>query len=696
MKKILSLLIMIIFGFAVFAQNEEEIQQLKDELPNSNGSRRIEILKTLSGYYRDKNNPLALAYANEFLDLSRQFKSKSNEADAYGFLGIIHFYEIDYRKAMQCHVKAATIYKQLNDDFQLGVSYFKAASNLMYLHEFDSAKIYNDSAQAIYTRVNNQPEIMGSKIQLGKIYNQSCRLDSAIVVLEDVLNSPEIDLARKTWILYWLGNSYYKSGNFPKAEEAILSSIKNYNQLFDFHGEIGSLQLLGDIYLMKGYYADAYKVFFMGYEKREYVKGDMGRLNFFGQNFINLGNVFFNAGDYKTSIQYYDSALMIGEKYHFTEIIAEAHGFRGHTYIHQNQNDLAMESFGKALEIYTSEHNLFGMAGILNRIAETYFSQHKTELAIETFQKALEINQNIGNIFGEATNLHNLATCFMKVGNYQKANSCLDAGFPLAKQSDVDELVKNYYQTYMTVCELTGKHAELHTYFNLFLAISEKINHSNLRNLTDLLIKYYENGLENEKKMFDNELEIKNLEAEKTRFHLKQMIYITIIIVILALIIISLYINKFLSARKLEKIIEERTKTLRENEQKLIETNKTQDKLYSIIAHDLKSPFNSLIGFANLLQEEYDECTDEERKKYIDIMRTSSEEVFFLLENLLEWTRNSLDDIQFKPIRFDLNKIIKQSITLVEKNATLKNINIQNFTPKNTFVFADEIYQYRW
>lgn len=690
LKRFIILLIALFSGLIAFAVSEDEIEHLKNDLLNSTDSRRIEILKTLSEHYCDIDNDLALIYANQYLQISRQYKSKKDEGHAFYLLGVIFYYEIEYRKAFKYHLQAVSIFKAENSNLELAVNYFKTAANLLYLKVFDSARIYTDSAYHIFVKDKYNDQLPGTWIQYGKIYNQSSNYDSAIRVLEVVLNEPGLNVAIQTWALYWLGNTYYKNGNFVKAEEIIQRAIGNYQKVDDKHGQIGSLQMLGEIYLMKGNYADAYKIFFQCYENRDYVKGGVGKMHFYGQHYLNMGNVFFYSGNYQKAIEYYDSALMTGIKYNFNTIKAKAHDWMGHTFQHLSDYENSILHLNKALEIYTSDKDLFGTANIYNRIGEDYSMQQQTDKAIELYLKALKINSEVSNIFGIATNKYNLAESYQKKGDYAKTRQLLQEGFPLAEQSGVDELVMNYYHGFVMICEITGRHGESHDYINKYLTLSEKINQSNIRNLTDLLIKYYEDGLKNEKKMFENEIRLKNLDAEKATFRLHQMVYIVVIVLALSLVVILLYINKYITNRKLEKIIGERTKTLLENEQKLIETNKTQDKLYSIIAHDLKSPFNSLLGFANLLQEEYDETDEAERRKYIDIMRTSAEEVFFLLENLLEWTRNSLDVIQYKPIRFDLYRTTNQSIVLIEKNATLKNITIQNFIPKNSFVFADE------
>jgi signal transduction histidine kinase len=151
-----------------------------------------------------------------------------------------------------------------------------------------------------------------------------------------------------------------------------------------------------------------------------------------------------------------------------------------------------------------------------------------------------------------------------------------------------------------------------------------------------------------------------------------------------------LYYFNLKTAKKLKRRVEERTSTIRQHEQKLIEMSKAKDKLYSIIAHDLKSPFNSLLGFSSLLRNDYDDFSEKEKKEFIHFIHHSSEELFALLENLLEWTRSSSDGIKYMPVIKDLNLIVEHTIQLQERNASEKKIALNNHIPKDTFVFADE------
>jgi signal transduction histidine kinase len=132
----------------------------------------------------------------------------------------------------------------------------------------------------------------------------------------------------------------------------------------------------------------------------------------------------------------------------------------------------------------------------------------------------------------------------------------------------------------------------------------------------------------------------------------------------------------------LEKKVEQRTK-------ELSELNATKDKFFSIIAHDLKNPFNALMGFSTLLIDDYDSFDDDEKKDLIQTMSDASENAYKLLQNLLEWSRSQTGSISWNPETIHLDKIATETIDLLQNQAMNKDITIKGIVPANTSVYAD-------
>jgi signal transduction histidine kinase len=129
---------------------------------------------------------------------------------------------------------------------------------------------------------------------------------------------------------------------------------------------------------------------------------------------------------------------------------------------------------------------------------------------------------------------------------------------------------------------------------------------------------------------------------------------------------------------------------LKESEIRLRELNATKDKFFSIIGHDLKNPFNAIIGFSNILLDQVKEKDYEGIEEYAEIIHKSSLRAMSLLADLLEWSQLQTGKLIFSPTTFDLAKLIDEVSDLANDAALHKNILILNDLPAQVIVFADK------
>lgn len=123
--------------------------------------------------------------------------------------------------------------------------------------------------------------------------------------------------------------------------------------------------------------------------------------------------------------------------------------------------------------------------------------------------------------------------------------------------------------------------------------------------------------------------------------------------------------------------------------EKLLKLNAEKDKIFSIIAHDLRSPFNSLLGLTQIMVEELPNLTKDEIRKIAVSMRNSATNLFHLLENLLYWARMQQGLIPSSPESVRLRPIVDEGIAIVLESAQNKGIEIAYDIPDDIEVFAD-------
>jgi len=128
---------------------------------------------------------------------------------------------------------------------------------------------------------------------------------------------------------------------------------------------------------------------------------------------------------------------------------------------------------------------------------------------------------------------------------------------------------------------------------------------------------------------------------------------------------------------------------MKKSTQDLIKLNETKDRFLSIISHDLRTPFSSILGFTDLLTND-EELSNEERKQYVKYIQESSKSMLSLVNSLLDWTRLQTGRIQFEPERVDAYSLIEKSIHTVSGDALSKGIEIYSTVKKGKYIFVDK------
>jgi signal transduction histidine kinase/ligand-binding sensor domain-containing protein len=121
----------------------------------------------------------------------------------------------------------------------------------------------------------------------------------------------------------------------------------------------------------------------------------------------------------------------------------------------------------------------------------------------------------------------------------------------------------------------------------------------------------------------------------------------------------------------------------------LRELNSMKDRFFSIIAHDLKNPFNTIFGFAELLKIKRDSISAKKRDLYIETIYSSTRKIYSLLENLLLWSRTQSDHLVIKPELFRIDVLFDEVMSLLSENAGAKDIILRFDAREAVEVFAD-------
>jgi signal transduction histidine kinase len=134
-------------------------------------------------------------------------------------------------------------------------------------------------------------------------------------------------------------------------------------------------------------------------------------------------------------------------------------------------------------------------------------------------------------------------------------------------------------------------------------------------------------------------------------------------------------------------IIRERDE-LEKQRKELLTLNNTKDKFFSIIGHDLKNPFSTVIGLSDLLLDDFDSFERERLKVFIEQINKFSSNAYALLENLLQWARSQTGKLKINKNLFNLKDVVEDNVELLSGNAKQKNITV-NFPSEAAYWHFD-------
>jgi len=129
---------------------------------------------------------------------------------------------------------------------------------------------------------------------------------------------------------------------------------------------------------------------------------------------------------------------------------------------------------------------------------------------------------------------------------------------------------------------------------------------------------------------------------------------------------------------------------IRKYSEELRESNASKDKMFSIIAHDLRTPFNGLLAFSDILSNDYESLSKDEVQEYIEVIRSLSRNTFNLLEKLLQWSRLQTGRMEFNPVKLSFQEQVEPILGLLSANARGKSIELTGNIEKGLTILSDQ------
>lgn len=543
------------------------------------------------------------------------------------------------------------------------------ADKLRYINPEEGVESARKAASLSKKLKNNELYLRALNL-MAVNYTNLDHIDSVLVVLHEALQtekiSPHSKLRLKTNVL--LGTAHNKRNRLDSAQFYYEAARELARETEDKTSLAAIYANLGTVAESRGDLKTAFDNYLLGLKFYEET-GDLQRQAILLNNIGMLNNTL---GNQNRAVDYILSAVEINQQINSFYHLSTNYGNLGMIYQYMANYEEAENLLHKSYQIARDHGFALDEARALLNLGSLYMNIDRIEDARTMFTLSLEICKERGITYGVMLNYFNMVDIALIKNDFEMANLYLDKTYEIASEIEQLDIVKKVYQQRATVNEATGNYAEALTYFKKFNHLDDSL--TELANKTQ--IEEIQTRYETDKKELENQtLRLEN-DSKARIIRAQYYIFAAIAAIILLLVILIIYILH--SRKKIQKINTE-----------LNELNITKDKLFSVISHDLRSPFNSLLGFLQMLIEDYDSFDDKEKKQMLEMVYQQGNNTYSLLENLLQWSLAQRGRINYNPGMHDLHELAKMEVDFLESRAFKKNITVVNEIEPDTPIYVD-------
>ncbi len=429
---------------------------------------------------------------------------------------------------------------------------------------------------------------------------------------------------------------------------------------------------------------------------------------------VNIGSIYTQQGDYVKGIKAYKEALEFYQGQNDKHVMAVLYGNIGTNYSMWLPPARAREYYSQAVLLYGEANEPIAKATTLNNIGDTYSEEENFTKAIEYYKNALEVlgsstNSVVAAVpqigLGEAywklddlekakryskqalnsfiSSSHSegiarskavLGGIKIKEGDYSGANSLLNEALEIANTNKIKDLQAELYAELADLKLIEKNYKAALEYTKAHFAIKDSLlNKYKGHQLNELLAEMEVTQKQSEIDILQKDSAIKSLELKRKSSQVLALVFVAIALLILSVVI--LYFQRL--RKKTLQLVKVQNQQISHQNDKLIVAGEMQNKILSIIGHDLVTPVGGLKELLNLVDDNPESFTAEDLLSLVPSMKSAVDETHFLLTNLLSWAKSQAGNYNVEIESCNVLKVVEQNLSILENNIVQKSINVE-------------------
>ncbi len=445
----------------------------------------------------------------------------------------------------------------------------------------------------------------------------------------------------------------------------------------------------------------------------------------------NIGWIYYRKGQWQKTFDYSKDAYELAIAANDLEEAAKVLNSMGALYYEQNNFGMAIQQFKKAYEISFKGKDVYTQIRSLNNVAFNYSQLGELDSAMYYADKSIQVNiqagspyltsfsnRVIGDVYFkrnqfdsaeliyervlqtgriqgiksfEASTLHRLGQTYLLQGKVDEAKAVLEEGVNLAQENEfLDELSKSH-KFLAKVYEQQGNIPLAYKHQSIYLELNDSLVNKSNQDRMALLQGMFQDNLE------ESELELLKAQNENQANRLAFARILNLVVGIAAILVIGLMVWLFSLIRNVKRtnsnLISQQQKIndqnihLAKSSKQLEEINRTKNKLFSILGHDLRGPVGQVKSIVDMaLAGQLDQ---KEFEDLLKLLKKDVDSVFLTLNNTLNWSMAQMEGFKVNKAPLNLSEVVKSSLQLLQTQFSEKSLRMENLMPADVQVLAD-------
>lgn len=489
-----------------------------------------------------------------------------------------------------------------------------------------------------------------------------------------------VEISQSLWFISFEESMEYATRAYHLAREL------NYPQ-----GEADALNRIGNVH----YFLKNHDDVINNYNLALSIAESLNDFNRMGIYLNNIGLLYRELNQFDTSAYYLNRALQAKEELGDKVLISSTLNNLGHLYRDNRQYDQALEYFSRQLDILEESKDLSSLVTVHRQTAEVFYRKENYNESVNHLMVSLNLARDLSDSIAIAAAHSLLGRSFLELDRTEEAYEMITISLEIANRHSSENLIRNNYNLMYRYYKKSGDNRNAFNYLERYSSLKDSLRNQTIVDQTIELEAIFETEKQNNKiQLLQMENQIQEIQITRQKNIKNSLAALVLLLIIFKMVIFY----RFRAIQKTNKLLNQKIGELEKTNDKLRmsalaleQLNATKNRFFSIIAHDLKNPFNALLGFSEMISSSFDELNEQEIREYIGIVNQSSQNLFKLLENLLKWSAASTGKMHYLPENFDIVSLIHSEINFFSLSARKKNINIYSTLPDEIIINSDKL-----